>query len=115
MISRLLLMGMTCHVPLSVGTAACLIVPAPGLPPAPDYWYFPPPRRLAPPPASCTNALVRALVDIINEATDAIPGWDEYAKTGYADPEQLWDGVVRGPLEGGAGGGGGGAAGVGPE
>ena len=35
---------------------------------------------------------VRHLIRALNEATDAIPGWDEYAKTGKAT--QLWDGSL---------------------
>jgi hypothetical protein len=33
---------------------------------------------------------VRHLINVINEASEAIPGWDEYAKTGTA--KELWDG-----------------------
>ena len=33
---------------------------------------------------------VRHLINQINEASEVIPGWDEYAKTGKAT--QLWDG-----------------------
>ena len=35
---------------------------------------------------------VRHLISALNEATDAIPGWDEYAKSGRAG--KLWDGAV---------------------
>ena len=38
------------------------------------------------------NDLVRRLLDAINEATEAIPGWDEYERTGVAG--ELWDGRV---------------------
>jgi hypothetical protein len=34
---------------------------------------------------------VRYLIRAINEASEAIPGWDEYEKTGRAS--QLWDGT----------------------
>lgn len=54
------------------------------------YAQQPPPRRLSSPPDSMSNELVRRLVGAINEATEAIPGWDDYAKTGVAT--QLWDG-----------------------
>ena len=33
---------------------------------------------------------VRHLINALNEATDHIPGWDEYSATGQAS--QLWDG-----------------------
>ncbi len=36
---------------------------------------------------------VRKLIDVINEATSAIPGWDDYAATGVA--KQLWNGNFR--------------------
>jgi len=36
---------------------------------------------------------VRRLISVINEATNAIPDWDNYAKSGIA--RQLWDGLVR--------------------
>ena len=35
---------------------------------------------------------VRHLIKALNEATDAIPGWDDYAKTGKA--MKLWDGIL---------------------
>ena len=44
----------------------------------------PPPRNLPPPPLGMKNDLVRALIKAINEASNAIPGWDEYAETGTA-------------------------------
>ncbi len=54
------------------------------------YAQLPPPRGLSSPPHGMSNELVRHLVGAINEATDAIPGWDEYAKTGVA--RELWGG-----------------------
>jgi len=33
---------------------------------------------------------VRHLINVINEASEVIPGWNEYAKTGKA--KELWDG-----------------------
>ncbi|GAB4823622.1 hypothetical protein N2152v2_010668 [Parachlorella kessleri] len=56
------------------------------------YHALPPPRHMEEPPPTVKNELVRHLVRSINEATDKIPGWDEYAKTGHA--AQLWDGVL---------------------
>lgn len=35
-------------------------------------------------------AQVRHLINAINEASEVIPGWPEYAKTGKA--KELWDG-----------------------
>jgi hypothetical protein len=32
------------------------------------------------------------LIDALNEATDAIPGWDQYAETGIA--RELWNGQI---------------------
>ncbi|KDD75345.1 hypothetical protein H632_c731p1 [Helicosporidium sp. ATCC 50920] len=57
-----------------------------------SYAALPPPRNLGEPPAGMKNELVRHLIHAINEASAAIPGWDQYAKTGKA--EQLWDGKV---------------------
>jgi hypothetical protein len=37
------------------------------------------PRNLGPPPTNMKNDLVRALINSFNEATDAIPCWDQYA------------------------------------
>ena len=54
------------------------------------YAQQPPPRHLGSPPDRMSNELVRHLVAAINEATDAIPGWDDYAKTGVA--KELWNG-----------------------
>ena len=54
------------------------------------YSANPPPRKLGEPPAGMTNELVRHLIHAINEATEAIPGWDVYEKTGKA--EEFWDG-----------------------
>jgi hydroxyproline O-arabinosyltransferase len=56
------------------------------------YATMPPPRHLEEPPENMTNELVRQLIRQLNEATDAIPGWDEYQKTGRA--MQLWDGKL---------------------
>ena len=55
-----------------------------------SYASLPPPRHLSPPPDGMKNDLVRHLIKSMNEATDTIPGWDEFAKTGKAT--QLWDG-----------------------
>ena len=44
----------------------------------------PMPRNLDLPPEKMPNELVRFLIKAFNEATDAIPGWDTYAKTGTA-------------------------------
>jgi len=51
-----------------------------------------PPRGLAAPPAAVAVAApaVAALVAAINEATAAIPGWDEYVATGVAG--EVWGG-----------------------
>jgi hydroxyproline O-arabinosyltransferase len=57
-----------------------------------SYSGLPPPRNLQEPPPGMANELVRHLIHSINEASAAIPGWDEYAKTGKA--KELWDGVV---------------------
>uniref|UniRef100_A0A7R9V813 Hydroxyproline O-arabinosyltransferase-like domain-containing protein n=1 Tax=Chlamydomonas euryale TaxID=1486919 RepID=A0A7R9V813_9CHLO len=46
------------------------------------YSSRPMPRSLPDPPEGCKNELVRALIAAFNEATDAIPCWDEYQKTG---------------------------------
>eukprot|EP00884_Botryococcus_braunii_P021976 jgi/Botrbrau1/8462/Bobra.0237s0079.1 len=55
------------------------------------YASRPPPRNLSQPPKNMKNDLVRYLINAINEASAAIPGWDEYAETGHAS--QLWDGT----------------------
>lgn len=39
-----------------------------------------------------TAVQVRKLIDVLNEATSAIPGWDDYAETGIA--RQLWNGNI---------------------
>ena len=44
--------------------------------------------------AGTKNDLVRKLINAINEATDTIPGWDDYIKTHTA--AQLWDGKTFG-------------------
>ena len=36
------------------------------------------PRNMETPPPGMRNDLVRALIDMFNEATDAIPCWDLY-------------------------------------
>ncbi|GAB4820009.1 hypothetical protein N2152v2_007055 [Parachlorella kessleri] len=56
------------------------------------YTRLPPPRHMEEPPPAVKNELVRHLLRAINEATERIPGWDEYAKTGKAT--ELWDGVL---------------------
>ena len=45
-------------------------------------------------PAETKNDLVRKLIDAINEATDTIPGWDDYITAHTA--KQLWDGKTFG-------------------
>jgi len=45
-----------------------------------DYGSAPPPRNLTPPPKGTTNKVVVKVIELINEATANIPGWDEYAK-----------------------------------
>eukprot|EP00879_Flechtneria_rotunda_P031166 GHRR01034020.1.p1 GENE.GHRR01034020.1~~GHRR01034020.1.p1 ORF type:complete len:303 (+),score=76.00 GHRR01034020.1:478-1386(+) len=53
------------------------------------FWRFdkrtyikPPPRHLGDPPEKMQNDMVRALIGHINEATENIPCWDAYYKTG---------------------------------
>ncbi|KAG1657279.1 hypothetical protein FOA52_005473 [Chlamydomonas sp. UWO 241] len=46
------------------------------------YGGTPVPRKLGDPPVNMKNDLVRKLIDSFNEATAAIPCWDEYAKNG---------------------------------
>ena len=58
-----------------------------------SYSDKPLPRNLGPPPEGMQNDLVRHLIKAFNEATDAIPDWDSYEKTGRA--KVLWDGVVK--------------------
>ena len=41
---------------------------------------------------SCLLSQVRHLINAINEASAAIPGWDAYSATGHA--QELWDGVL---------------------
>ncbi len=48
--------------------------------------------RLKPSREGDLNVQVRHLIKALNEATEAIPGWDDYAKTGRA--VKLWDGVL---------------------
>lgn len=45
-----------------------------------DYSRLPPPRNLTPPPKGTTNKVVIKVIELINEATANIPGWDEYAR-----------------------------------
>lgn len=47
-----------------------------------SYIGTPPPRNLEQPPQGMKNDLVRFLINAINEASAAIPCWDEYVKTG---------------------------------
>mmetsp|Transcript_21179 Transcript_21179/g.63737 ORF Transcript_21179/g.63737 Transcript_21179/m.63737 type:complete len:583 (-) Transcript_21179:106-1854(-) len=56
------------------------------------YGASPPPRNLGQPPPGMQNHLVQHLLNAVNEATAAIPGWDDYAATGVAT--QWWDGVT---------------------
>ncbi len=46
-----------------------------------SYMGTPPPRNLEAPPAYVHNQLVRTIIAMLNEATNAIPCWDEYFKT----------------------------------
>jgi hydroxyproline O-arabinosyltransferase len=55
-----------------------------------EYVMAPPRQNLQEPPEACQNELVRYLIQAINEATQVIPGWQEYAATGTA--KELWDG-----------------------
>ena len=45
-----------------------------------SYTGSPPPRRLAPPPETMTNQLVRLMIKMVNEATENIPCWDDYVQ-----------------------------------
>jgi hydroxyproline O-arabinosyltransferase len=56
-----------------------------------SYMHKPPPRNLALPPAGMKNDLVRFLINAINEATNAIPGWDEYVEKGVATQFMKYD------------------------
>lgn len=58
-----------------------------------SYADKPLPRNLGPPPKGMQNGLVRHLIDAFNEATNAIPDWDIYEKTGKVT--KLWDGVLK--------------------
>jgi hypothetical protein len=49
-----------------------------------DFSSRPPPRQLPMPPVGMENDLGRTLINAIDEATDAIPGWNEYHFTGRA-------------------------------
>ena len=55
-----------------------------------SYGEKPIPRNLGPPPDGMQNDLVRHLINAFNEATDAIPDWDSYVKSGHA--KILWNG-----------------------
>lgn len=57
-----------------------------------SYAERPPPQHLGEPPKGMSNHLVRHLIRAINEATEVIPGWKEYAETGVA--VKLWNGTV---------------------
>ncbi|PNH11871.1 hypothetical protein TSOC_001280, partial [Tetrabaena socialis] len=46
------------------------------------YGSKPPPRHLGEPPKPMHNDLVRALINSINEATAALPCWEQYAESG---------------------------------
>ena len=56
------------------------------------YSELPPPRNLDGPPAGGNNALIEHLIYAFNEASNHIPGWDEFARTGVAT--QLWNGEL---------------------
>ena len=47
-----------------------------------SYGGRPMPRHLGDPPAKMDNDLVRTLINSFNEATAAIPCWDNYTQTG---------------------------------
>lgn len=57
-----------------------------------SYSEKPPPRNLGAPPDGMKNELVRHLINALNEATNHIPGWDEYSTSGRAT--QFWDGKL---------------------
>lgn len=61
------------------------------------YSNRPPPRHLGDPPKGMTNELVRHLINSINEATAAIPCWDEYVETGkvVTDCEEVKSGKFK--------------------
>ncbi|KAJ9512189.1 hypothetical protein QJQ45_012657 [Haematococcus lacustris] len=46
-----------------------------------SYGERPPPRNLPLPPAFVNNGLVALVINMLNEATNAIPCWDEYVAT----------------------------------
>ncbi|KAJ9512037.1 hypothetical protein QJQ45_004607 [Haematococcus lacustris] len=46
-----------------------------------SYGERPPPRNLPLPPAYVNNGLVALVINMLNEATNAIPCWDEYVAT----------------------------------
>lgn len=56
-----------------------------------SYINRPPPRDLPLPPSGMQNDLVRFLINAINEASDAIPGWDQYADTSVAQQFMKYD------------------------
>ena len=47
-----------------------------------SYGGRPIPRHMGDPPKDMKNDLVRLLIDSFNEATAAIPCWDDYSKSG---------------------------------
>lgn len=55
------------------------------------YAMRPPPRNLEAPPTGMDNGLVRFLINAINEATNTIPGWDEYVQSGFAAQIMKYD------------------------
>ena len=57
-----------------------------------DFARGPPPRNLALPPPSFRDGAARAVVEMINAATAALPGWDAYAASG-GESVEAWDGV----------------------
>jgi hydroxyproline O-arabinosyltransferase len=71
--------------------------------PSDGGWHFdkrdwatgtPPPRGgIVPAPRAVRDGAARAVVDMINAATAALPGWDRYEETGVVAPEDVWDGV----------------------
>eukprot|EP00798_Chlamydomonas_sp_ICE-L_P018627 gene18627-25142_t len=52
-----------------------------------SYGNRPMPRNVSDPPTGMKNDLVRTLIESFNEATDAIPCWDDYQKTHTASIE----------------------------
>ncbi len=58
-----------------------------------SYGGRPIPRHLGDPPKGMKNDLVRALINSFNEATEAIPCWDEFEKTGKVRAARGSDGA----------------------